>query len=203
MTDLDRQTELDALYAASLQASDQLPSSSSTSTQSLSSMAPRDLRAHQDAAYEASLLQDNARRRQEENKQDEAMQMAIQKSIVEAQEQEALVLQTAVLNAIQKLVPLEIENQDGATNVKKIQFRFASGTTLKRNFPGDCTLGNVRAYVVVELYKRENRIVRCSMSTTHPRRTYGEDDDSLTLEESKMFEGGAKRVQLMIQDLDA
>ena len=208
-TQADRQTEHDALYAASLQAleepgafssSSSSPSFSSSSSPSLPPT-PAELRARQDVEYQAGLRQDNARRKKEEMKEKEEMQRAIQESILASQEQATAQQEQEVLEVLRQSIPEE-PTTTNRCDVKTIQFRFSSGATLKRNFFGKTKLRFVRAFVQVEMYKQEGRLVRCAMSTSYPRKSYGEEEDDMILEDTDMFASGHS-VSLMVQDLDA
>ena len=198
----DSRTDHDALYAASLQAlQEETPPSSAMSDAAWSNLSPGQVRARQDVAYENSLRQDHQKRKEAETMQQKEMQRAIQTSMVEEQERQQLETLRQQLETLQQRIP--VEPTEMQTTTKKIQFRFASGHTLKRNFDGKNTLGQVRAFVRCELYSMTNQMVRCTMSTTYPRKTYGEKEDALTLEESGMFDGGANTISLMVQDVDA
>ena len=198
-----RQTQLDSFYAASLQASEELPSSSTSS--SSSSPLPRSaIRSRQDHAYKESLRQDHENRKRDEQKSDQEMQRAIQESMEEAKRQQLLQDEQRQIELLQSHIPpVPDEANEASGRIKKIQFRFASGKTINRTFLVSCTLGQVRAYVQYELYGMENELIQCTMSTTYPRKTYGKMEDAMTLEESELFKGGAKRISLMVQDINA
>ena len=197
-----RQTQLDSFYAASLQASEELPSSSTSSS---SSPLPRSaIRSRQDHAYKESLRQDHENRKRDEQKSDQEMQRAIQESMEEAKRQQLLQDEQRQIELLQSHIPpVPDEANEASGRIKKIQFRFASGKTINRTFLVSCTLGQVRAYVQYELYGMENELIQCTMSTTYPRKTYGKMEDAMTLEESELFKGGAKRISLMVQDINA
>ena len=203
-----RQTQLDSFYAASLQASEELPSSSTSSSFSSStssSSLPRSaIRSRQDHAYKESLRQDHENRKRDEQKSDQEMQRAIQESMEEAKRQQSLQEEQRQIELLQSHIPpVPDEANEASGRIKKIQFRFASGKTINRTFLVSCTLGQVRSYVQYELYGMENELIQCTMSTTYPRKTYGKMEDAMTLEESELFKGGAKRISLMVQDINA
>jgi hypothetical protein len=200
---INLQTEHDALYAASLQVSEEAhPFSSSTvsSSSSISNLTPSELRARQDGEYEASLRQDQEKRRLAETKQDEEMQIAIQQSILDAKEKETINREKKELELLKVQIPMEPLDDH---TIKKIQFRFSSGKTIKRNFMITNTIGEIISYVKYEYYLMENIIIQCTLSTAYPRRQFTKDDSSKTLEECELFKNGAKSISMMVQDVDA
>ena len=91
----------------------------------------------------------------------------------------------------------EMDPEPTARPYSNLKFRLPDGTRFGRKFTKTTTLAQLRAYVAVELGKRESPILRFHMFLASKRRTFTEDDNDETLAAV-----GLSADVLLIQDLD-
>lgn len=148
------------------------------------------LRREQDEAYHATLRADQERLAREREEEEARL-----REEREAREQEQRKQQEREdkLQRARNTVPPE--PLQGGT---RIRFVLPSGKKLERRFESDCTIGVLRAYLMLEFYESgESGFEQIGLSTNYPKQTY--EDDTVTLEEA----GLSPQAVLMVQDLDA
>lgn len=84
-------------------------------------------------------------------------------------------------------------------NLLTIRFKLPSGKKLQRKFLATDTFELVRAFVSVSLSDMDQRIDNFNLNTQFPKRSFTEDQSSLTLQEA----GLSGAVALFVQDLDS
>lgn len=75
----------------------------------------------------------------------------------------------------------------------------AHDAQVDRRFNEDGNVGEIRGFVTLHLHDSEIDIKNFSMSTNFPRRTYGEEDDALSMTEAGLH----PTAMLFVHDLDA
>lgn len=150
------------------------------------------LRQQQDAEYQATLLADQERERQQaEADAEEARQRRAQDEQEAAAERQS----QAVLDEARAALHRREAPQSGGA---MIRFVLPSGQKLNRRFHSDDTIATCKAFLRLHYHDNELEFGTIGLSTSFPRKTYN-DDDELTLEEA----GLTPQAVLMVQDLDA
>lgn len=152
------------------------------------------LRAEQDAEYQATLRADQERQRAQEEARLQLLR--------EAQEQEAAILQEKAvkesrLDSARKL----LKDEPVTGDIAQIRFVLPSGRKLVRKFGADETISVLRAYLTVFFHDNEfPEMPNIGLSTSFPKKTFNdESDESRTLQDA----GLTPQAVLMVQDLDA
>ena len=83
--------------------------------------------------------------------------------------------------------------------VARMRFTLPNGKKVDRRFRSADTVEVLRAFLTVHLEETGVEIKNFGLSTNFPRKTFGEADNKLTLEEA----GLAPQAVVMVQDLDA
>lgn len=158
----------------------------------------QELRRQQDWEYQQSLLADQEREKQ-------AQQQALQQQ----QEQQALQQQQEndLLQKQQRLVRaksyLREEPDPSTPETTAIRFVLPSGTKLLRRFYYADTIATLKAYLVLHFHQEQQdddmTMERIGLSTSFPRKTFHDQDDTLTLKDTGLI----PQAVLMVQDLDA
>lgn len=145
------------------------------------------LRADQMREIERQQAAEQDRREQEEKEEAERSKKAKEESRLE--DAKAMMENTGV------------EPATGAKQgVTRLRFTLPNGKKVDRRFHSSTgTIETIRAFLVVYFHEQGIDIKNFGLSTNFPRRTFGEDDVGLTLEEA----GLAPQAVVMVQDLDS
>ena len=151
------------------------------------------LREEQDREYQEALLADQIReierreeeerRAREEEEQKEAERLKGQK------EQERM----------DRARQLTSEEPAAGPGVARIRFTLPNGKKVDRRFRSEETVEVLKAFLMVHFEEEGVEIKNIGLSTNFPRKTFGEEDNGLTLEEA----GLSPQAVVMVQDLDA
>ena len=153
------------------------------------------LRRERDAEYQEALLQDQIReierREEEERKQKEEeerreAELAIRRVEVERMEKARDIMSECV-------------EPPAGSGVARIRFTLPNGKKIDRRFRNEETLEVLRAFLMVHFEEEGVGINNIGVSTNYPRRTFGEEENGLSLEEA----GLCPQAVVMVQDLDA
>jgi FAS-associated factor 2 len=152
-----------------------------------------ELRAEQDAEYQAALQADQERQRVQEQER--------QRLARERDEQEAALLQEQSQRECRLQKARAILQPEPTDNVAQIRFVLPSGKKVIRKFGADERLSVLRAFLT--LYFHDNSMAEMpniGLSTAFPKKCYDEESDELlTLRDAGLF----PQAVLMVQDLDA
>ena len=148
-----------------------------------------ELRRQQDEEYQQALLadQESERQRQEEREREE-------QRVREEAEKERKKAEAEKNRLDSAKTQLRPEPASGGT---RIRFALPSGKKLERRFESDETVASLKAFLILHFAENNPEIKTIALSTNFPKKTYDEDDKTLT--ES----GLAPQAVLMVQDLDA
>eukprot|EP00986_Skeletonema_menzelii_P018502 scaffold26649_cov123-Skeletonema_menzelii.AAC.1 len=98
---------------------------------------------------------------------------------------------------------LELSGGEPAVGTKvgvaRMRFTLPNGKKVDRRFHSSDTLEVLRAFLTLHFDETGVEIKNFGMSTSFPKKTFGEEDNKLTLEEA----GLAPQAVVMVQDLDA
>lgn len=154
------------------------------------------LRDEQNREYQEALLADQTReveqrkaeererREQEEKEETERLNQEREKSILEDSK--------ALLDEAGEPAPGQ------RTGVARLRFTLPNGKKVDRRFHSSNTIGIIRSFLVVYFNQENIKIKNFGLSTSFPRKSFGEGDNKLTLEEA----GLASQAVVMVQDLD-
>mmetsp|Transcript_3388 Transcript_3388/g.5573 ORF Transcript_3388/g.5573 Transcript_3388/m.5573 type:complete len:366 (+) Transcript_3388:94-1191(+) len=152
------------------------------------------LRAEQDAEYQATLRADQERQRSID---EEREQLARQQAEAEATLLAVQQAKDSVLDNARKL--LQDEPTEGS--IAQIRFVLPTGKKLVRKFRADETVKVLRAFLTVHFHENDwPEMPNVGLSTSYPKKSYNQEaDEGLTLQEA----GLTPQAVLMVQDLDA
>lgn len=148
-----------------------------------------ELRRQQDEEYQEALRADQERERQRQEDQEREERRLQEEAEKERQKVEAENNRLEKARAL-----LRPEPSSGGT---RIRFALPSGKKLERRFESDETVASLKAFLTLHFAENNPEIRNITLSTNFPKKTYDEDDKTLT--ES----GLAPQAVLMVQDLDA
>ena len=162
--------------------------------------ADEQLRAEQDQAYREQVDADRERVRGAERARAEAA-AAAEEARAAAEEQEALALSASLdrEQALQRKRERLAEEPAAGPGVAQLMVKLPSGKRLERRFRQADSLRAVRDWVDVQAADQALGFARYALGTSYPRRTYGDADAELTLDEA----GLCPRAALLLTDLDA
>lgn len=87
----------------------------------------------------------------------------------------------------------------GSAGVVRMRFALPNGKRVDRRFRAADTIGILRAFLVVYFHEQGIDMKNFGLSTNFPRKTFGEEEDGLTLE----LAGLTPQAVVMVQDLDS
>lgn len=148
-----------------------------------------ELRRQQDEEYQEGLRADQERERQREEEKERE-----QRRIEEEVEQERKAAQAEEDRLDQAKALLRPAPTSGGT---RIRFVLPSGKKMDRRFESDETVAALKAYLILHFAQEQPEIKNIALSTNFPKKTYDEDDKTLTEVDL------APQAVLMVQDLDA
>ncbi len=102
------------------------------------------------------------------------------------------------MNRARELMETCAEPAAGA-GVARIRFTLPNGKKVDRRFRSNETIEVLRAFLIVNFDEQGMGIKIFGISTNFPKRSFGEHQDGLTLEEA----GLSPQAVVMVQDLDA
>jgi FAS-associated factor 2 len=153
------------------------------------------LRQEQDREYQEALLADQIR---EIERREEAERLA-------REEEEKLELERLAgekeerrMGRARELMS-RCEEPTSGPGTARIRFTLPNGKKIDRRFNSGETVEVLRAFLMVYFVDEGVEIKNIGLSTNFPRKTFGENDDGLTLEEA----GLSPQAVVMVQDLDA
>lgn len=151
------------------------------------------LRREQDREYQEALSADRIReaerREEEERLRREEEERAETERSARAREEERL---ERARGRMAKCT----EPESGGV---KIRFTLPDGKKVDRRFRNGESLEVLRAFLTVHFHEEGYEIKNIGLSTNFPRRTFGEEENGLSLEEA----GLCPQAVVMVQDLDA
>lgn len=148
-----------------------------------------ELRRQQDEEYQQALRADQEReRKREEEKQQEERRVRDEEERARHKAQ----VESERIERAKALV-----RPEPASGGARIRFTLPSGKKLDRRFDNDETIASLKAFLTLHFAEHNPEIKNIALSTSFPKKTYDEDDKTLT--ES----GLSPQAVLMVQDLDA
>lgn len=152
------------------------------------------LRAQQDAEYEATLEADRRRQREQEEKQ--AQLLREQEEMEEAARKEEQAKESRI-DAARSL--LQDEPKEG--DITQIRFVLPSGRKIVRKFNSDDKVKLLRAFLTMYFHENNmDEMPNIGLSTNYPKKAFNDESDyDLTLQEAAL----SPQAVLMVQDLDA
>jgi len=152
------------------------------------------LRAQQDAEYEATLEADRQRQREQEDERERLRREQEEFEKVVREEQEA---KDNRIDAARSL--LRGEPSDGS--ITQIRFVLPSGRKIVRKFGSDEKVKVLKAFLTLHFHENDlDEIPNIGLSMNYPKKSFdSEDDEDLTLQEAAL----SPQAVLMVQDLDA
>ena len=157
------------------------------------------LREEQNREYQEALLADqmremernerNERERREREEEEERVRLV-------------LVKEQSRLEDARRILELSGGEPDVGTSkvgVARMRFTLPNGKKVDRRFHSSDTVEVLRAFLTLHLEETGVEIKNFGLSTSFPKKTFGEEDNTLTLEEA----GLAPQAVVMVQDLDA
>lgn len=154
------------------------------------------LREEQDHEYQEALLADQMREieRQEvaERERREVEEREEAERLEKAKEESRLGNAKALLERVG-------EPPVGSKGVARLRFTLPNGKKVDRRFHSVDTIRTIRAFLVVYFYEQGIEMTNVGLSTNFPRKTFKEEEDTLTLEEA----GLAPQAVVMVVDLDS
>jgi FAS-associated factor 2 len=153
-----------------------------------------ELRAEQDAEYQATLRADQERQRAQQEERNLLERQAQEEQAAILKEQE---VKENRLGDARKL--LKDEPTEGS--IVQIRFAMPSGRKVVRKFGANETVHVLRAFLMVHFHDTDlPEMPNIGLSTSFPKKSYNAaSDESLTLQEADL----APQAVLMVQDLDA
>ena len=153
------------------------------------------LREEQDREYQEALLADQIReieRREEEERvqREEEERRELERMAVEKEEER--------MGRARELMGACVEPA-GGPGTARIRFTLPNGKKVDRRFRSEETIEVLRAFLMVHFDEEGVEIKNIGISTNYPRKTFGEEDNGLSLEEA----GLSPQAVVMVQDLDA
>lgn len=153
------------------------------------------LREEQDREYQEALLADQMREIERMEAQERARREEEERAEWERLEGEK---EQKRMNRARELMETCDEPAAGA-GVTRIRFTLPNGKKVDRRFRSNETIEVLRAFLIVNFDEQGMGIKNFGISTNFPKRSFGEDQDGLTLEEA----GLSPQAVVMVQDLDA
>eukprot|EP00984_Skeletonema_dohrnii_P007969 scaffold2937_cov100-Skeletonema_dohrnii-CCMP3373.AAC.1 len=157
------------------------------------------LREEQNREYQEALLADQMREMERNER--------VERERREREEEEermrlVLVKEQGRLEDARRI--LELSGGEPAVGTKvgvaRMRFTLPNGKKVDRRFHSSDTVEVLRAFLTLHLEETEGvEIKNFGLSTSFPKKTFGEEDNTLTLEEA----GLAPQAVVMVQDLDA
>ena len=139
----------------------------------------------QDQIREIERREEEERKQKEEEERREA-ELAIRRVEVERMERARGIMS-------------ECLEPPAGSGVARIRFTLPNGKKVDRRFRNGETLEVLRAFLMVHFEEEGVEIKNIGVSTNYPRRTFGEEENGLSLEEA----GLCPQAVVMVQDLDA
>jgi len=154
------------------------------------------LREEQDREYQEALLADQMREieRQEAAERERREQEEREEAERQKQEKEANRLEDA-----RSLLEAAGEPPAGSKGMARMRFTLPNGKKVDRRFRAEDTIKTIRAFLIVHFHEQGIEMKNFGLSTNFPRKSFGEEENGLTLEEA----GLAPQAVVMVQDLDA
>lgn len=155
------------------------------------------LREEQNREYQETLLEDQMR----ENARQEAVDRVrqAQEEEEEAERRKRAKEENRLEDAKATIEKAGGEPPVGSPGVARLRFTLPNGKKVDRRFHAVDTIEVLRAFLVLHFHTQQIEIKNFGLSTSFPRKTFGEEDSKVTLEES----GLAPQAVMMVQDLDA
>ena len=156
------------------------------------------LREEQNREYQEALLADQMRE-MERNEREERERREREEE--EERERLVLVKERSRLEDARRILELSGGEPEVGTKVGVARMRFTlpNGKKVDRRFHSSDTVEVLRAFLTLHLEEMGVEIKNFGLSTSFPKKTFGEEDNKLTLEEA----GLAPQAVVMVQDLDA
>ncbi|KAL3791094.1 hypothetical protein HJC23_012079 [Cyclotella cryptica] len=153
------------------------------------------LREEQDREYQEALLADQMREIERMEAEERARREEEERAELERLEGEK---EQRRMDRAKELMEKCAEPAAGA-GVARIRFTLPNGKKVDRRFRSDETIEVLRAFLIMHFDEQGMGIKNFGVSTNFPKRSFGEDQDGLTLEEA----GLSPQAVVMVQDLDA
>jgi len=156
------------------------------------------LREEQNREYQETLLEDQMR--EAERQEAVERERRAQEEEEEAVRLERVKEENRLEDAKAMMKTTGGEPPAGSKNVARLRFALPNGKKIEQRFHVADTIGVLRAFLILHFHEQQDiEIKNFGLSTNFPRKTFGEEDDKVTLEQS----GLAPQSVIMVQDLDA
>jgi len=155
------------------------------------------LREEQNREFQETLLADQMREIQRQEAQQRERQEQEEKEeeerLKEAQEESRLEDAKAIM---ERAGEPPVGQKQGVT---RLRFTLPNGKKVDRRFLSVDTIETIRAFLFLHFHEQNIEMKNFGLSTNFPRKSFKEEDNTLTLEET----GLAPQAVIMVQDLDA
>lgn len=155
------------------------------------------LRSEQDREFQETLLADQMREIERQEGEDRERQ---EQEAKEEAERTKKAKEESQLDDAKAMMEGAGEPPVGTKQgVARLRFTLPNGKKVDRRFHSVDTIETIRAFLIVHFHEQNIEIKNFGLSTNFPRKTFKEEDGSLTLDEA----GLAPQAVVMVQDLDS
>ncbi len=155
------------------------------------------LREEQNREYQEALLADQMR--EIERREAAEREQREREEIEEAERLKRAKEESRLADAKSRVESAGGEPPAGAKGIASLRFTLPNGKRVDRRFCAADRIETIRAFLIVHFHEQAIEMKNFSLSTSYPRKTFDENDDSLTLNEA----GLTPQAVVMVQDLDS